>query len=223
MNSYKEERNLLKAYNMMLYFAGTMLMYEPNHECIRDFWNEGILKTLPVSSSNPRFMKAASQLRYSISNEDSAFLMMKEDYIALFDGRSGSHAPPYESVYRSKDHLMFDLQTYEVRDFYRSYGWESKFKNKIPDDHLSIELLFLTILIEKYLELDDHVCHIEMKNEIIRYINQHLLSWIPKWNEHIQQHASTLGYKGVGTLIHACVEDMSDLLEKENLSFKNSD
>ena len=216
MESGIEEHNILKAYNMLLYFAGTMLMYEPNHECIRDFWNEGILKTLPVSSNNPRFVKAASQLRNSISNDDGTFLMMKEDYISLFNGSGSSFAPPYESVYRSKDNLMFDIQTTEVRDFYRSYGWESNFKNKIPDDHLGIELLFLTLMIEKYLDLDDKVCHVEMKSEIIRFIDQHILSWVPLWNEHIQTYANTLSYKGIGTLIHACVEDMSDILEHNN-------
>ena len=216
MESGMEELNILKAYNMLLYFAGTMLMYEPNHECIRDFWNEGILKTLPVSSNNPRFVKAASQLRNSISNDDSTFVMMKEDYISLFNGSGSSFAPPYESVYRSKDNLMFDIQTTEVRDFYRSYGWESNFKNKIPDDHLGIELLFLTLMIEKYLDLDDKVCHVEMKSEIIRFIDQHILSWVPLWNEHIQTYANTLSYKGIGTLIHACVEDMSDILEHNN-------
>ena len=216
MESGMEEHNILKAYNMLLYFAGTMLMYEPNHECIRDFWNEGILKTLPVSSNNPRFVKAASQLRNSISNDDSTFVMMKEDYISLFNGSGSSFAPPYESVYRSKDNLMFDIQTTEVRDFYRSYGWESNFKNKIPDDHLGIELLFLTLMIEKYLDLDDKVCHVEMKSEIIRFIDQHILSWVPLWNEHIQTYANTLSYKGIGTLIHACVEDMSDILEHNN-------
>jgi TorA maturation chaperone TorD len=216
MESGMEEHNILKAYNMLLYFAGTMLMYEPNHECIRDFWNEGILKTLPVSSNNPRFVKAASQLRNSISNDDGTFLMMKKDYISLFNGSGSSFAPPYESVYRSKDNLMFDIQTTEVRDFYRSYGWESNFKNKIPDDHLGIELLFLTLMIEKYLDLDDKVCHVEMKSEIIRFIDQHILSWVPLWNEHIQTYANTLSYKGIGTLIHACVEDMSDILEHNN-------
>jgi TorA maturation chaperone TorD len=216
MKSGIEEHNILKAYNMLLYFAGTMLMYEPNHECIRDFWNEGILKTLPVSSKNPRFVKAASQLRNSISNDDSTFLMMKEDYISLFNGSGSSFAPPYESVYRSKDNLMFDIQTTEVRDFYRSYGWESNLENKIPDDHLGIELLFLTLMIEKYLDLDDKVCHVEMKSEIIRFIDQHILSWVPLWNEHIQTYANTLSYKGIGTLIHACVEDMSGILEHNN-------
>ena len=45
---------------MLFYFAGSMIMHEPSEECIVDFWEKGILKNLPVSSSNPNFVKAAS-------------------------------------------------------------------------------------------------------------------------------------------------------------------
>ena len=43
---------------MLLYFAGSMIMYEPSEECVVDFWTNGILKSLPVSSSNPNFIQA---------------------------------------------------------------------------------------------------------------------------------------------------------------------
>ena len=211
--------NILKGYNMMLYFAGTMIMFDPSQECISDFWEQGILNTRPVSSQNPRFINAASQLRQSVGDQFSSVKFMKEDYLNLFTGTGNPLAPPYESVYRSKEHLMFDRQTSEVREFYMSYGWESKFKDKIPDDHLGIELLFLTLMIEKYLEFDDRVCEKEMRNEIVRFIDQHMISWVPQWNEHVQKYSGTMGYKGIATLIHACIEDLLGLLsasDKEN-------
>lgn len=207
-----ENQNILKGYNMMLYFAGTMIMFDPSQECIHDFWSQGILKSLPVSSHNPRFIKAASQLRASVGDQNCSIIMMKEDYLNLFTGTGNPLAPPYESVYRSPDHLMFDKQTSEIRDFYKSYGWESKFKGKIPDDHLGVELLFLTLMIEKYLELDDEICNSEMRDEIRRFIDQHIMSWVPEWNKSIQQNANTLSYKGIGTLILACAEDLYNIM-----------
>lgn len=216
-NGKNEERhNILKGYNMLLYFAGTMIIFDPTKECIHDFWSKGILKNLPVSSRNPRFIKAASQLRESIVDERSGINMMKEDYIILFSGTGNYLAPPYESAYRSKDHLISDKQAFEVREFYKSYGWESKFQGKIPDDHLGIELLFLTLMIEKYLELEDEACNAEMRNEIRRFIVQHIMSWVPDWNINIQEHAKTLSYKGIGTLILACAEDLYNIMGKNN-------
>jgi TorA maturation chaperone TorD len=216
-NINDKQPDILKGYNMLLYFAGTMIMYDPSQECINDFWSQGILKNLPVSSSNPKFMKAAAQLHQSVDDKMSTAALMKEDYLNLFIGTGNPLAPPFESVYRSKDHLMFDKQTSEVREFYNSYGWESKFKGKIPDDHLGVELLFLTLLIDKYLEFDDAICNSEMRIEIRRFINEHLLSWIPDWNRNIQKHANTLSYKGIGTLILACIEDLYGMMGQKNI------
>jgi TorA maturation chaperone TorD len=208
--------NVLKGYNMLLYFAGTMIMFDPSQECIQDFWLNGILKNLPVSSRNPRFIKAASQLRESVGDKSSGISIMREDYLNLFTGTGNPFAPPFESVYRNRDHLMIDHQASEVREFYKSYGWDSKFKGKIPDDHLGVELLFLTLMIEKYLEFDDEICNSEMRNEIRRFIVQHIMSWVPDWNEHIQEHSNTLSYKGIGTLILACAEDLYNIMNQNN-------
>ncbi len=71
IENLKVENSVLKGYNMLLYFAGSMVMYEPDEECVIDFWSKGILKALPVRSSNPRFMEAASQLRDSCKDKDT--------------------------------------------------------------------------------------------------------------------------------------------------------
>jgi TorA maturation chaperone TorD len=63
-------------------------------------------------------------------------------------------------------------------------------------------------MIEKYLEFDDEACRHEMRNEIKRFIRKHILSWVADWNKDIQAHSKTLGFKGVGSLILACSEDI---------------
>ncbi|HEX2968821.1 MAG TPA: molecular chaperone TorD family protein [Bacteroidales bacterium] len=197
---------------MLLYFAGSMIMFEPNEECITDFWTKGILRNLPVSSKNPNFIKAASQLRDSCSDLSFSGRSMHDDYKRLFTGKDEALAPAFESVY--KNHTPPGQKAEAVSEFYKAYGWESKFKGKISDDHLGIEILFLTLMIEKYLEFDDEACRREMRNEIRRFINKHILSWIPEWNKDIQVHSKTLSFKGVGTLILACSEDLVTLLNE---------
>ena len=219
MDTERQEHNILKGYNMLLYFAGTMIMFDPEQECINDFWKQGILKSLPVSSLNPRFIKAASQLHESVGDQNSNIDMMSSDYKSLFIGNSTPSAPPFESLYRSKDYLILEKQRSEVMEFYNSYGWESKFKGSIPDDHLGVELLFLTLMIEKYLEFDDEICNSEMRNEIRRFIDQHLISWIPAWNENIQERAITISYKGISSLILACVEDIYNIMSQTDKNF----
>jgi TorA maturation chaperone TorD len=211
MDIKSKNYNVLKGYNLLLYFAGSMIMFEPNEECIVDFWQQGIIKRLPVASTNPNFMKAASQLRESCTDKAQCLKELREDYNRLFEGHGLPLAPAYESIYNPDSSTP--RNSLAVSDFYNSYGWISKYKAVVSDDHLGVELLFLTILVEKYLILDDQVCLVEIRNEIRRFIGQHIFPWIPLWNDKMQQSARTLCYKGIATLIYACVQDIYSLCD----------
>lgn len=223
-NDEIEQNNILKGYNMMLFFTGTMIMYEPSEECITDFWTKGILKRLPVSSSNPTFVMAASQLRESCDEKSFCSKRLNEDYVRLFSDKKNPLAPVYESKNRSNGSSVKASFISEVTDFYNSYGWVSKFKDKIDDDHLSVELLFLTRLIDNYIGLEDQACRNEMKGEIKRFIENHLFPWLNVWNKKVQIHSNTLCYKGIGTLVLACAEDIFSLLDQNaNTTFSLND
>lgn len=205
--------NLLKGYNMLLNFAGSMISHEPTEDFITEFWSNGILRKLPVSSNNPRFIMASSMLRGSCYESSRCGGFMKNDFQRLFNGSETPLAPPYESMFSNSYKMLINPGSLDVQDFYKAYGFKSKIKNKIPDDHLGTELLFLTLLIDKFLGFDDRACIVEMKSEIKRFIQEHLLSWIAQWNDKIQIHSQTTCYKGIGTLIYACVEDVYQILD----------
>jgi TorA maturation chaperone TorD len=212
MENKDDNQGVLKGYNMLLYFAGSMVMYEPTQECVVDFWKKGVLKQLPVKSMNPLFINAASQLRESCEDVSLCLNNLQKDYKRLFASDGASIVPSKGSVYTGGQNSGVFKKPENVSEFYDSYGWVSKLRGRMDDDHLGIELLFLTRMIDKYLVLDDEPCRKEMRNEIRRFIDTHLLTWLPRWNELMQEHASTLCYKGIGTLIHACVEDIKNLL-----------
>jgi TorA maturation chaperone TorD len=214
MTEQNEEHNLLKGYIMMLYFSGTMIMFGPSQECIYDFWTKGILKQLPVRSSNPDFVKAAGLLKESVGKTADKYELLQEDYLRLFTGTGKPLAPPFESEYRGNEHRMFDNITSEVRNFYGKHGWESKFRNKIPDDHLGIELLFLTYLVEKFLSGNFNENKKFIPDETRLFINEHLISWVPQWNDDVQRHALTMGYKGIALLILSSIEDIDNIIMK---------
>jgi len=216
MNSDSQNYNMLKGYNMLFYFAGSMVMHEPSEECIVDFWERGILKTLPVSSSNPVFIRAAAQLRESFTDKSTFGKLLHEDYLRLFVRPLPPLAPAFESLYSKEIADTSGYNSLNVTEFYESYGWVSKFKSRIKDDHIGIELLFLTLLIDKYMTLDDEACQGEMRKEIRRFINHHILSWVPQWNKKIQENASTLSFKGIANLIQACAEDIFAFFAQKN-------
>ena len=221
MDNKIHDHNILKGYNLLFYFAGSMIMHEPSEECIVDFWEKGILKNLPVSSSNPNFIKAASQLRDSFVDKSTFGKMLHEDFLRLFT--VNVLAPAYESRYNNNISENNDFHHQKVTEFYNSYGWKSKLRGRIDDDHLGIELLFLTIMIDKYLLLDDEACRGEMRKEIRRFINSHVLSWVPSWNDRIQNNANTLSFKGIGNLILACSEDIFIFFDQKSAAAISSD
>ncbi|MGB8489999.1 MAG: molecular chaperone TorD family protein [Bacteroidales bacterium] len=206
------QNSILKGYNLLLYFAGSMVMYEPVEECVTDFWGNGILATLPVNSQNPRFIEAASQLRCSCGEVTECTDLLKKDFRKLFKGPETPLVSPVRSTYKISG-LAYNLEPEKVTEFYDAYGWRFRTRYRIPDDHIGIELLFLTLLIDKYIDFDDEACRKEMRMEIMRFIEHHILSWIPVWNRQMQLHASTLCYKGISTLIYACCEDIYRLLD----------
>jgi TorA maturation chaperone TorD len=204
----KDQGNLLKGYNMLLYFSGSIILNEPTEECITDFWSAGRLVQLPVSSSNPRFLLAASLFRESCSDKVLCRKKLSEDYFRLFNNKGLMLAPPYKSRF-----IDYSMNTAEdVSEFYDIYEWKSGIRGTVPDDHLGIELLFLTYLIDRYLQLDDDPCIREMRKEIRRFIKDHILSWMPLWNDSVQEHSGSYCYKGIGNLIYASVEDLDKIL-----------
>ncbi len=209
--SDKDQNNILKAYNLLLYFAGSMVMYEPVEECVTDFWSNGILTKLPVTSNNPRFIEAASQLRCSCTDIATCKDMLVADYSRLFSDPVAPLALPVKSVYDTNQGKS-GKPAEKVSEFYDSYGWRYRSRYSIPDDNLGIELLFLTKLNDNYVTLDDEACRREMRNEIRRFIEQHLLSWVPEWNKNVQKNAGTMCYRGIATLIYASCEDIYHLL-----------
>jgi TorA maturation chaperone TorD len=209
----KKQKNLLRGYNMLLYFAGSMIMFKPEEECVVDFWSGGKLKALPICSSNPRFVEAASKLRESCKKKTMCIEMLQKDFIDLFSASGSYLAPPYKSNYTGSPQLN-KAHKESVSDFYDAYGWKKRSQYKIPDDNLGIELLFLTLLNDKYIAIDDEACRSEMKKEIRRFIKVHILSWLPEWNMRIQEYAGTLCYKGISTLIYAVCEDINNIMEQ---------
>lgn len=215
-----DKNSILKGYNLLLYFAGSMIMYEPDEECVTDFWTDGLLKTLPVNSRNSRFVEAVSLIRNGCKDKSSCISMLQNDHQRLLNDGGVPVAPAVKSAYCG---AVSGNAAESVSEFYNSYGWKFRSRYNFPDDNLGIELLFLTLLIDKYMDFDDQACRIEMGKEIRRFTELHLLSWIPLWNERMQEHASTSSYKGIAVLIYACIEDIYSLMaipESEKELFK---
>jgi TorA maturation chaperone TorD len=128
---------------------------------------------------------------------------LRRDYNRLFIGPERLKAPPYESVHRSPDHLVFDRETLEVRAAYAQFGLAAPRLNQEPDDHIGLELGFLAALCVRgldALEADDDRELARVLDAVAAFLRDHLLVWGPRCLTQAANASATYFYQGVAAL-----------------------
>ncbi len=92
---------------------------------------------------------------------EKSFEAITNDHLQLFIRVGKVLAPVWESVYFSPARLIFQEETFKVRNWYGRYKLQVKNKNKEPDDHIGLEFLFIAHLAKQGLEALEKQEHAE--------------------------------------------------------------
>lgn len=133
------------------------------------------------------------------------------DHRDLFEGPDHVLACPYESVYLSDEHLTFEAQTLDVRAFYSRFGVEAPSVGTEPDDHIGLELSFIShlcVLGLDAIEAADADAETAMIASIGDFLEQHLLLWADDCLDLVVEHATTDFYRGLGHLTRGTVRQL---------------
>jgi TorA maturation chaperone TorD len=133
------------------------------------------------------------------------------DHRDLFEGPDHVLACPYESVYLSEEHLTFEEQTLDVRAFYNRFGVEAPAVGKEPDDHIGLQLSFIShlcVLGLDAIEASDADAETAMIASIGDFLEQHLLRWVDDCLDRVVEHATTDFYRGLGHLTRGTVRQL---------------
>lgn len=141
------------------------------------------------------------------------------DYAHTFLG-AGTYdhilAPPYESVFTSKQQLLMQ----EARDgalaYYRSEGMGLPCDNTTPEDHLGFELQFVAELIERSvaaLQEGDDERFRELVIKQRSFLKFHQENWLPAFCDAIDEHCQTDFYRGVADLVRGYLEIEREVLD----------
>ncbi|WP_238915565.1 molecular chaperone TorD family protein [Clostridium sp. YIM B02555] len=137
--------------------------------------------------------------------------LILEEYQRLFIGPDEILAPLWESVYKTKDKLLFGEIELENRRYYNSNGLDVK--ESEPADYLPMQLSFISRLCDAALE-----DNFENINENLAkqrdFLKDHLISWIPYWVEGINQNAETQFWLGFVQMTTGWLENDFDEIEK---------
>ncbi len=100
----------------------------------------------------------------------------------LFVGPHALQAPPYASVYLDADpSRLMGESALQMRQLYEMLGLVSPWLNKIPDDHIALELDALW-QIETALSSTDT----SQLADVRSYLLAHLMSWVPLFTARIR-------------------------------------
>jgi TorA maturation chaperone TorD len=145
--------------------------------------------------------QAMDQLSSPLSCDDLNDLAA--DYAAIYL-TYGLHASPCESVWLDQENLGMQAPMFQVREFYRHFDLTAANWRMRPDDHLVIELHFLSCLMG-----DEHP---QALPEAARFLDEHLLRWLPRFADRVSARCATPFYAGTARLTAAYCHELRDIL-----------
>jgi TorA maturation chaperone TorD len=125
------------------------------------------------------------------------------DYAAIYLTYA-YHASPCESVWLDQENLGMQAPMFQVREFYKLFNLVAADWRMRPDDHLVLELQFLAALFR-----DGHP---QALSEAARFLDTHLLRWLPLFGQRVSTRCATPFYAGAALLTAAYCDEVRDLL-----------
>lgn len=184
----------------------------PQPALLRSLADERLLSTLLGGVGDDELSRDCIAVEQEISRAElqPCANLLQEDYARLFVGPDHLPAPPWESVYRSQERLLFGEQTLAVREFYRAYGLESKHRNEEPEDHIALELEFMAYLCRAGGAGDEAAERCREGQGL--FLREHLAAWAPDFCADVARNAASGFYRGLAAITARWLALDSELL-----------
>lgn len=103
--------------------------------------------------------------------------LLEADFNRYFVGPFSPIADPFSSVYLDDSDVVMSKSTLHVRELYETMGFTFPLQNKIPEDHLGIELdaYYQLLYIEEVKDMD---YLFDLRNY---FLHEHLNQWVPQF------------------------------------------
>lgn len=138
---------------------------------------------------------------------------IRRDLDLLYGVTATAKVPPFESVHRGDDHLVFDAETLEVRAEYRSAGFEAPMLNREPDDHVGLEFDFVAQLLVRALTArENDVDDADILAKVSDFHANHLEKWAPEMLANAAEAADTHFMTGLELLSLAALKELAAAL-----------
>jgi len=211
INSINTHDELLQAYTTLFMFLGGSVSMPPEQSGLPHLCDNGLLRNLPVDSQNHHFLNASRLLKSPCLRKEHCRIAIGGNFTDLMSDASSSSAYPAASHWISSGIAPGEHHD-RLCEIYHRYGYHREKICKLEADHLGIELLFLNLLLEKYLTEDDYQIKEMIRKDLLSFINDEMLRWLPLWAEKVSERSVTKCYTGISGLIIGSLEDVKEIL-----------
>jgi TorA maturation chaperone TorD len=147
---------------------------------------------------------------------ESNLKTLSVDYAALFLGGKEGLICPSESSYL--ENRIYGEKTLEVIKFYIQQGFVKEDSFSDPDDHISIEFAFMSLLGSRFFNIiknegQNSLKAYELAKVQLNFLSEHLLKWIPIWAKEVEHFSETEFYRNLAAMAEAFVECDRAILE----------
>ncbi len=220
-NATNDLKSTILGESLLFGLLGKILYTDLDKTWLETLIREDVFSEAPFGAEQVEMQHGVELLqRWTNENrgglEVPQFKALQEDNLHLFIGLGKVLAPMWSSVYFSENKLLFQEQTLQVREWYARFGLQAERINREPDDHIGLEMLFISHLASlalQAIEQDDE----NKLNEILQaqrdFLSEHLLHWGPVWAKLVKQHAATDFYHGIADLTHGALLAIAESLQ----------
>jgi TorA maturation chaperone TorD len=222
-NQQTEWTSLLTGEMLLFRLLGQVLYTEPEWNQLQALFDQDVFSESPFGADQTEVRRGLTLLqgwgRQAFEHpKEETLKALRDDYLQLFIGLDWVQAPPWESVYFSERRLLFQEQTLQVRDWYLKYNLLPEHLNNEPDDHISLEMAFLSHLAKlglDALDRQDQQAFDELLQAQRDFASRHFLRWVPMWCDLTEKDARTDFYRGLACLVRGAMLELSTQLEAE--------
>jgi putative dimethyl sulfoxide reductase chaperone len=169
---------------------GGLLVECAGEDALRDIHDKNLLPTLAATIPERHLADALLTMHRELGTP-SSIQRLRTDHAMLFLGAGKPKAPPWESVYRSDERLVWQAPAFAVLDQYAGAGLGYEGMTEVPPDHVGRELLFLATLAVDAIEAEND----ERRDELLAtrgaFLDEHVLRWVPAFAHDVAAHASS--------------------------------
>lgn len=198
-------------------FLSQMLIKELTQEAI----DELVEAEWPADTGNAHLDHGYTLLRrYFTFSEGDRRSQLAVEYARIFlaagvYAREEQTAVPYESVFTSEEHVVMGASRDDVVAWFAEDGFQVDPELHEPEDHLSFELEYLSVMNERaaaLLRANDRGGLAENVRRQARFIDEHLLNWVGTLAEVAAGFAKTAFYVGMLEVAQGALEQTRALL-----------